>query len=150
MQGDINLGSGRFAVATVQRKERLKRCGRVRIQERLPQANLAYLAYRQILPLVPGITEAGFPVPSLKIVTKLSHLTLKADVEKGIPIGELLTPITGVVNAPKPNTSSHRHWSSINNQSRICNCERIKRIRDWDTDAGGTKAYVKAWGLKWI
>src|SRR4029453_1638151 len=28
--------------------------------------------------------------------------------------------------------------------------ERIKRIRDWHTDARGTKADVKSWDLGWI
>src|SRR6476659_3167444 len=107
MQGNINLGSSRLAVATTKAKEWIKRRGRVCIQERLPQPNLADLAYRQILSFVPGITEPGFPVPCLEIITKLSHLALKPDVEKGIQIGELLTPVTRVVNAPKPNPGSH-------------------------------------------
>src|SRR6516165_10759090 len=142
MQGDINLGSSRLAVAATQAKERIERRGRVRIQECLPQANLADLACRQILSFVPRVTEAGFPIPCLEILAKLSHLTLKSDVEKGIPIGELFTPVTSVVNSPKPHPSSHGSWNSVNNQGRVSSCERIKRIRDRDTNANGTKAHV--------
>ena len=88
-------------------KERIKRRGRIRIQERVPQSRLAYLANGQVLPLVPGITETGFPVPSLKIVTEFSHLTLEPNVKESIPVGELFVSDTGIVNPAKLNPRSH-------------------------------------------
>ena len=115
-------------------KERIKRRGRIRIQERVPQSRLAYVAYGQVPPLVPGITETRFPVPSLEIVAKFSHLTLEPDVKETIPVGELFTSGTGIVNTAKPNPGSYGDWDSVNNQSRIRDRERIKRIRDWHTD----------------
>ena len=42
---------------------------------------------------------------------------------------------TGIVNAAKENPRSHGDWDSVNNQSRIRDGERIKRIGDWHTDA---------------
>ena len=71
-------------------EERIKRRGRIRIQERVPQPGLADRAYQQILPLVSGITETRFPVPSLEIIAKFAHLTTQSDVEKGIPVGDLV------------------------------------------------------------
>ena len=47
------------------------------------------VAYGQILPLVPGVTETRFPVPSLEIITKFAHLTLEPNVKETIPVGEL-------------------------------------------------------------
>ena len=150
MQGNINSASGRLAVVAKQAKERIKRRGRIRIQERVPQPRLADLAYRQILPLVPGITETRFPVPSLEIVTKFSHLTAEPDVKETIPVGELFTSLAGVVDAAKSNPCSYRSWDSVNIQSRIRDGERIKRIRDWHTDTRRAKADVSAWDLEWI
>ena len=46
---------------------------------------------------------------------------------------------TGVVNAAKPNARSHWDWYSVNNQSRISNCEGIERIPNWHTDTGRTE-----------
>ena len=149
MQSDINSGSGRFAVATEQPKERIKRRGRVRIQERLPQANLADLAYGQILPLVPGITEPSFPVPSLEIIAEFSHLAA-SPTSKRLSQYVNFSLLLAVSLMPRNRTPVVREIGSVNNHSRISDCERIKRIRDWDTDAGGTKAHVKAWDLKRI
>ena len=45
---------------------------------------------------------------------------------------------TGVVNAAKLNPRSHRETDSVGKKiwnSRIRDCERIKRILDWHTDA---------------
>src|SRR5207302_6432240 len=119
-----------------------------RIQERVPQPNLTDLAYRQILPLVPGITKTGFPVPRVEIIAELFHLTLQPDIKETIPVGELFTSLTGVVNAAKGNPSSYGSWDSVNIQSRIRDGEGIKRIRDWHTDTKRTKAHVKAWRSK--
>ena len=60
---------------------------------------------------------------------------------------------TGVVNAAKRNPGSYGETASVGKEiwnSRIRDCERIKRILDWHTDADGTKAYVSAWDLEWI
>src|SRR6476646_5311672 len=153
MQGNINSASGRLAVVAKQAKKRIKRRSRIRIQERVPQPRLADLAYRQILPLVQGITKACFPVPSLEIIAKLSHLTAEANVKEGIPVGELFTSLAGVVDAAKLNTCSYRQTASVRKviwNSRICDRERIERILDWHTDAIRTKAHVEAWDLEWI
>src|SRR5437899_4729575 len=150
MQGDVNGLSGWRGVVASDTQEWIKRRGRVGIQQRVAQPRLADLANGQVLPLVAGITETGFPVPSLEIITKFSHLTLQPDVEKGIPVGELFTSGTGVVNAAKPNPRSHGSWDSVNNQSRVADRERIKRILDWHTNAVGTKEHVSAWRLEWI
>ena len=67
--------------------ERIKRRGRIRIQQRFPQPNLADLAYGQILPLVPGVTKTGFPVPRLEVIAKFSHLTLEPNIKESVPVG---------------------------------------------------------------
>src|SRR6266487_7108171 len=150
MQGDVNGLPGRLGVVASDAQEWIKRRGRVGIQERVAQPRLAGFANGQVLPLVPGVTETGFPVPSLEIIAKFSHLTLQPDVEKGIPIGKLFTSGTSVVNAAKPNPRSHGDWHSVNKQSRIRDREGIKRILDWHTDAVGTKERVSIWRLEWI
>jgi hypothetical protein len=134
-------------------QERIKCRCRVRIQQRFPQSGLADFADGQVLPLVPGITEAQFPVPSFEVVAKFSHLTAEPDVEERIPVGELFMSGTGIINATKPNARSDRQTRPIGKEiwnSRISDCERIPRVHDWDTDASGTKAYISAWDLKWI
>src|SRR5436190_20114265 len=150
MQGNINSASGGLAVATKQAKEGIKRAGRIRIQERVPQSRLADFAYRQILPLVPGITKSQLPVPSLEIIGKFSHLTPKPDVKKTILVGVLFTSLTGVVDTAKSNACRYWSWNSVNIQRRIRDGERIKRIRDWHTDTRGAKADVSAWDLESI
>ena len=70
-------------------EERIKRGGRIRIQERVPQSRLAYHTYRQIPPLVPGITETASQFQVLKYSTKFSHLTPEPNVKETIPVGEL-------------------------------------------------------------
>src|SRR6266536_2061649 len=150
MQGNINSASGRLAVVAKDAKERIKRRGRIRTQQRLPQPRLADLAYGQVLSLVPGITKACFPVPSLEITAKLSHLTAEPGVKETIPVGELFTSLTRVVNCTKPNPCCYGDWHSVNIQSRIPDREGIKRIRDWHTDTRRTKAHVHAWYLEWI
>src|SRR5205814_7302818 len=153
MQCNINPANRGFSVATEESKERIKRCGWVRIQQRLPQSRLAHVAYRQILPLIAGITETGFPVPGLEIVAEFSHLTLKPNVKESVPVSELFTSRPGVVNTTKPNTSSYGKTTSVRKKicnSRIRDGERIKRILDWHADAQLTKGYVSAWLLEWI
>ncbi len=140
MQGDINSLPGRLGVVGSEIQERIKRRRWVRIQQRFPQPRLASFADGQILPLVPGITKTQLPVPSLEIIAKFSHLTTQPDVEQRIVVGELFMSGTGVVNATKPNAGSDRETGSVRKEiwnSRISDCERIKRIRDWHTDAVG-------------
>src|SRR5690349_15306530 len=103
MQSNIDSAPGCLTVVAKNTKERVK-CSRwVCVQECLPKTRLACLAYRQVLPLVSGVTKACFPIPSLKIVTKFSHLTSKSNVKQRVPVSELLAPSAGVVNTAKPN-----------------------------------------------
>jgi hypothetical protein len=136
-----------------QAKERIKRGSRVRIQKSFSQPRLAHLAYGQVLAFVPRITETGFPVPSPKIVTEFSHLTLEANVKQSIPVGELLASYAGIVNSAKLNPRTYGEPASVREiiwDSRIRNRERIKCVHDWHTDARWTKAHVEAWHLEWI
>src|SRR6266566_667288 len=143
MQVNINFRSGRLGVVSSEIQEWIKRRSWICIQKRLPQPRLAGFADGQILPLIPGITKTRFPVPSLEIIAKFPHLTTQPNVEKEIPVGELFMSGTGVVNAAEPNSGSHRETGAVRKEiwnSRIRDCERIKRIRDWHTDIEGTKA----------
>ncbi len=150
MQVDINLAYRIIRVATLEAQERIKGRSRVRIQQRLSQTRLAGLTYGQILTLVAIVAEARFPVPRLEIIAKLSHLTFQSNIEHVIPIGELFMSGTGVVNATKPDASSHGDRNPVKNHRRICYCERIKRINNWHTDPGGAKPYAAILNLKWI
>src|SRR4029077_8452936 len=127
MQCNINPANRGFSIATEESKERIKRCGWVRIQQRLPQSRPAHIACRQILPLIPGITETGFPVPGLEIVPEFCHLTLEPKVKESIPVSELFASRPGVVNATKPNPSGYGKTSSVRKEiwnSRIRDGER--------------------------
>src|SRR5207253_4151440 len=150
MQIDISSGYRRIRVATKYTHEWIKGRGRVRIQQRVSQTRLTDLTSGQVLSYVASVTEAQFPVPRLEVIAKFSHLTLKSDVEEHIPVGKLLVAGAGVVNATEPDAGSHRDWGSVNNQSRISHCERIKCILDWHADAGGAKAYGGSRSFKWI
>src|SRR5437667_7981930 len=133
--------------------ERIDRRGWVRTQHRVPQSRLAHIAYRQILPLIPGITETGFPVPGLEIVAEFCHLTLEPNVKESIPVSELFTSRPGVVDTTKPDPSSYGKTASVRKEvwnSRIRDGERIKRILDWHADAELTKRYVSAGLLEWV
>ena len=59
---------------------------------------------------------------------------------------------TGVVNAAKINPCRHGETDfRQQTYSAIRDCEGIKRILDWHTDAEKwTKAYVSAWDLEWV
>ena len=150
MQSDVNGLPGRLGVVGVEIQERIKRRGWIGVQQRLPQARLTDFANGQVLPLVSGVTESSFPVPSLEVVAKFPHLTAQTDVEKLVPVSEFFVPRTSVVNAAKPNASSHRDGHSVNSQSGISNCEGIKRIRDWHADTGRTKERVSPRRFEWI
>src|SRR5438045_1272058 len=113
MQCNINPANRGFSVAASETKEWIKGRGWVRIQQGLPQSRLAHIAYRQILPLIPGITETGLPVPALEIVAEFCHLTLEPNVKESIPISELFTRRSGIVNTTKPNPGSYGKTASV-------------------------------------
>ena len=143
MQRHINLASGRGCVHAIETQERIKRRGRIGIQERLPQARLAYLAHRKVLPLVQRIPETQFPVPRLEVIAELSHFATQPDVEELIPVSEFFVSCAGVVDAAEANTG--RDWETTGGifcsrrkevwNRRVCNGERIERIGNWHTDA---------------
>src|SRR5213594_4951739 len=103
MQGDINGSPGVLRVVGIEIQERIKRRGRIRIQQRVPQPGLADLAYGQVLPLVPGVTETGFPVPRLEVIGNFSHLSPQPDIEQLVPVSEFFASWTGIVNTAEPN-----------------------------------------------
>src|SRR5262249_22298731 len=127
--------------------------GWVGIQKRFTQSGPADQTGGQLLPLVARIAETQLPIPSLEVIAKFSHLATEADIEQVILVGELIVSGAGVVNAAKPNTSSHREAASVRKKiwnRRIRDCERIKRVDDWHTDATETKIYVRARDLEWV
>src|SRR5262245_35313953 len=138
MQCDINSLPGRSGVWVEESAKRIKCCGWVRIEQRVPQPRLAGFADGEVLPFVPRITETGFPVPGLEVIRNPAHLTPEAHVEELIPIGKLFISWTGIGNAAEPNPGSHRNQRSVNNESRVSNCEWIECILDWHTDAERT------------
>src|SRR5438552_8912634 len=153
MQVDINSGLGRGGVVGSEIQERIKCRSWVRIQKCFPQSGLADFADGQVLSLISRITKTSFPVPSLEIIAKFSQLTTQADIEEAIRVSELFVSGTGVVNVASRNPDSYRETRSIRKEiwnSRICDCEGIKRILDWHTDTEWTKAYVSAWDLEWV
>src|SRR4029077_20934409 len=135
MQGNVNPAPGGRSVLVEKTTEGIKRRGRICVQQGVAQPGLAGFAYRQVLSLVARVTETHFPIPCLEVIAKFSHLTTQPDVEELIPVSELFVPWTGIVQAAEPNTSGQRNRRSVNNQSRVPNCEGIERILDWDTDA---------------
>src|SRR5436190_9729863 len=153
MQRHINLLPGQPCVMASEIQERINCCGRVRIQERLPQSGLAHFANGQVLSFVPGIAETHFPVPRLEVIADIPHFATQPDIEELVPVSEFFASWTRIVNPAEPNAGSYRETRAIRKEiwnSRICNGERIKRIRDRHTDAGGTKECIGAWSLKWI
>src|SRR5881296_2667300 len=131
MQSDVNGLPGRLGVVGVEIQERIKRRGWIGVQQCLPQSRLTDFANGQVLPLVSGVTETGFPAPRLEIIAKFAHLTLEPDVKELVPVSEFFAPWTGVVNAAEPNTGSYRKTIAVRKEiwnNRICNGERIKGI----------------------
>src|SRR5262249_28648767 len=128
------------------------------IQECLPQARLAGLAYREVLPLVSRIPETCFPVPRLEIIGNPPHFATQANVEELIPVSELFMPGPGVLNATEADTG--RDWEPTGGiiwsrrkeawNRRVCNGERIERVGKWHTDALRTKEGVGARGFERI
>src|SRR5439155_188906 len=75
-----------------------------------------------------------------------SHFATQANVKQLVPVGEFFTPWAGIVEAAEPDSGSHRNRGSVNNNSRVPNCERIKRILDRHADAERT---TRPYGRKW-
>ena len=141
---------GSRAVLAEKATKRIKCRGRIGIQQGIAQSRLAHFANRQVLSLVAGVTEAHFPVPRLEVIPEFAHLAPQPDIKELIPVSELLTPWTCVVNPAESDPSGHWHRYSVNDQGRVADCEGIKRIRDWHTNATGTKERVSAGLVKWI
>src|SRR5882724_6263743 len=150
MQSHINGLPGSRGVLAEKATERVKRRGRICVQQGVAQPGLAHFANGQVLSFVARVTETHFPVPRLEVIPKFSHLATQTDVKELVPVSELLASGASVVDATKSNASSHWHWYSVNNQSRVANCEGIKRIRDWHADAGRTEKIVSASRVEWI
>ena len=108
MQGDINSASRRRGVLVEKATERIKRSGRICIQQGVAQPGLADFANGEVLSLVARVTETHFPVPRLEVIAKFAHLTPQPDVEELVPVSELFVPWTGIVNAAKPNPGGYR------------------------------------------
>src|SRR6266446_4970657 len=153
MQVNINSRSSRPGIVSIEIEERIK-CRRwVRIQKGFPQSRLADCARRQILALVPGITETSFPVPRLEIIAKLPHFAAEANIEQIIVVSEPIVSRTGIVNGPKPNSGIYGETASIGKEiwnGRIGNGEGVKRILKWHTEGARTKRPIRAWDLEWI
>src|SRR6267154_6016168 len=138
MQVNINACVGRQGISVEKTSERIERRGWICIQQRIAQPGLSNLADRDVLSLVDRITETRFPAPGLKVIANESHFATQANVKQLVPIGEFFTPWAGIVEAAEPDSGSHRNRGSVNNNSGVANCERIKRILDRHTDAEWT------------
>ena len=84
--------------------------------------------------LVPGITEARFPVPRLKVISKFAHLTAKPDIKENIVERGRSISVTSLEPA-KANPGSHRRAIR---QSCVRHRERIKGILQGHTNADPT------------
>src|SRR6266545_8316173 len=113
MQGNIDFLPRRTGVLAEEATERIKRRGRICVQQGIAQPGLAHFANGQVLSLVAGITEAHFPVPRLEVIPKFSHLATQTYIEELVPVSELLASGASVVNAAEPNTSSHWDWCPV-------------------------------------
>src|SRR5262249_8419454 len=146
MQGNVNPADCRRGVSTSDSKEGIKRCRRVRIQQRFAQTLRAYYAISDGIFLIPGITEPRLPIPILEVIAKLSHLTAKAYIEQRVREGGLGCRPTRVSNAAEMNSSGDGRAIG---QNRIRTRERVKRILDWHTDTVRTKGSTVCL-LEWI
>src|SRR5262249_55192187 len=108
MQRHIDLTVRRGCVATTEIQERIKRRGRICIQQCLPQTGLAGLANGKVLSFVPRIAETQFPVPRLEVIGDPPHFATQTEVEQLIPVSELFMSGPGVVNTTEANTC--RDW----------------------------------------
>src|SRR5439155_1462393 len=77
----INSRSGRLGIVSIGVQERIKCRSWICIQECFPQSRLADCTGRQVLPLVPRVTETSFPVPCLEIIAKFTHLAPQTNIK---------------------------------------------------------------------
>src|ERR1043166_1927695 len=148
MQVDINPRSGRSGILRSEIQERIKCCGRIRIQQCFTQPRLADLANGQILSLIPGITKTELPVPSLEIIAKFPQLSAQTNIKEIIVVSKLFMSWTGVVDGTKLNASCNRETRSVRKEiwdRCIRNGERVKRILNWHADT--PQNYTK---VEWI
>ena len=138
MQVNINVCVGRQRVSVEKPSERIERRGWICIQQRIAQPGLTNLADRDVLSLVDRITETRFPAPGLKVIANKSHFATQANIEELVPVSEFFTPWAGIVEAAEPDPGSDRNRGSVNNNSRVPDCERIPCILDRHTDAERT------------
>src|SRR5438552_16590347 len=99
MQVNINPGSSRPGVVSIGVQKRIKCRSWICIQKRFPQSRLADCTGRQVLPLVPGITETSFPVPPLEIIAKFTHLAAQPNIKYIIVVSELLVYRDSIIHA---------------------------------------------------
>src|SRR6185312_14425503 len=104
------------------------------------QTGRAHHTSREIYRLVPGITEAQFPVPCFEVITKFSHLALKAGIKQHIMLSsgrESVTLFQGTI------CHARRHRNSgircAGRQGRVGNGERVKWVCKWHADAHWAK-----------
>src|SRR4029453_6812967 len=135
MQVHIYPTPGHIRVGAEETTEWVERCGWVRVQQCVAQTGLADVADRQVLSLIPRVTESHLPVPGFEIVAKFPHLTFQPHVKEVIPVGNLVGSLAGVLNGAEPNARSDRHFfSTWRCPNRVSYRERIKRILDRDTN----------------
>src|SRR6266404_1379279 len=135
MQCDINPSPGHPAVWVEKATKRIKRRGRICIQQRIAQPGLAHFANGDVLSFVARVPETSFPVPRLEVIGNPSHFTPQTDVEELVPVSEFFAPGAGIVEAAEPDPGGDRNRISVYNNSGIPDCERIERVRDRHTDA---------------
>src|SRR5215469_5577624 len=125
MQCHINSLPRRRSVLAEKATKRIKCRGRVCIQQGIAQPRLTRFANGEVLAFIARVTETHFPVPRLEVITKFAHLTAQTDVEQLVPVSDFFVSWTRIVNTAEANPRSQRNRRSVNNQSRVPNCERI-------------------------
>src|SRR5262249_40451430 len=137
MQCHINSLPRCAGVLVEKAAKRIKRRGRICIQQRIAQPGLARFANGQVLSFVARVTEPHFPVPRLEVIANLSHLTAQANVEQLVPVSGVFVPYARIVDGAEANSRSQRNRLPVNNQCRVSNSEWIERILDRHTDTEG-------------
>src|SRR6266699_6618089 len=137
MQSYIHPAYCGLGVAPQNAQKRIKRSGRIRIQQRFAQARLAHHATTDIFFLVPGITKTQFPIPILEVIAKLAHLTAKSGVEEHVSKGSFERSDGCVVNAAEFDPGRHPNPGKrcAIRQSSVRYRERIKCVLDRHADA---------------
>src|SRR6266567_5815854 len=81
---NINSADGGFAIPTKEAQKRIKRCSRIRIQQRFAQARTAHRAANDEFLLISGVAKPQFPIPTPKVIPKFAHLTAQSCVEQNV------------------------------------------------------------------